>query len=403
MSGALSRSAAGGLAATAGSRWRGWVGSAVSALLSSLAAVAVALLVGAFVIFLSGDDPIVAYRALFRGSLGGVRPLSETLVAATPLIFGGLAFALAYRAGMFNIGVEGQLVLGGLAAGWVGAQALGVPKLVHLPLALAAAMLVGGLWGALPGALKARTGAHEVITTIMLNYVAARISAYAVGSNGPLKGSASLPATDPTVPAATLDPLIEGQRVHVGLPLALVVAALLWYLLFRTTFGYRVRAVGLSRGAAAYAGINWGRTITLAMLGSGLLAGLGGAAEVLGLQGRYYDKFSPGYGFTAIAIGLVGRNHPAGVVLAAVLLGALNSGATAMQSAAGTSKELVQILQALVILAVAAFAAAARLRLGRRFFDGRPSTVARRAAADDRSSAVGMEPEMEPRPGPPAV
>jgi simple sugar transport system permease protein len=370
--------------------------------LSSVGAVAIALLVGAIVILISGDDPLVAYRALFRGAFGGVRPLSETLVAATPLIFGGLAFSLAFRAGMFNIGVEGQLVLGGLAAGWIGAQAFGLPKLLHLPLALVAAMLVGGLWGAIPGALKARTGAHEVITTIMLNYLAARISAYAVGTNGPLKGEAALPATDPAQLSAQLNRLVPGERVNVGLLLGLVCAGLLWYLLFRTTFGYRVRTVGLSRGAAAYAGISWGRTITLAMMGSGLLAGLGGASEVLGLQGRYYDKFSPGYGFTSIAIGLVGRNHPVGVVLAAVLFGALNSGATAMQSAAGTSKELVQILQALVILSVAAFAAVARLQIGQRIMSRR-SPGSSGSQGGDRAAAVGMEPDLEARPAPPVV
>jgi len=380
----------------------GWVGTAISAVFSSVGAVAIALLVGAFVILLSGDDPVVAYRALFQGSLGGVRPVSETLVAATPLIFGGLAFALAYRAGMFNIGVEGQLVLGGLAAGWIGAQAFGLPKIVHLPIALLAAMVAGGLWGAIPGALKARTGAHEVITTIMLNYLAARISAYAVGSNGPLKGSAALPATDPAQPSATLNRLMADERVNVGLLIGLIAAGVLWYVLFRTTLGYRVRTVGLSRGAAAYAGISWGRTITIAMIGSGLLAGLGGASEVLGLQGRYYDRFSPGYGFTSIAIGLVGRNHPLGVVLAAVLFGALNSGATAMQSAAGTSKELVQILQALVILSVAAFAALSRLRIGQRLMARRPSGSSS-SSDGDRAAAVGMEPELEPRPEPPAV
>lgn len=386
---------------TAGDRavggWLAKLGGTLPALTSSAAALVAALLVGAVVIVVSGEDPVLAYRALLDGAFGGVRPLSETLVAATPLIFGGLAFSLAFRAGLFNIGVEGQLILGGLGAGAVGALTLGLPMLIHLPLALAAAALCGGLWGALPGALKARTGAHEVITTIMLNYLAYRISAYAVGSTGPLKGNAQLPATDPVVPAATLVPLLERQRVHSGLFLGLAAAAVLWYLLFRTTFGYRVRTVGLSRGAAAYAGIDWGRTITLAMLGSGLLAGLGGAAEVLGLQGRYYDRFSPGYGFTAIAIGLVGRNHPAGIVLAALVFGALNSGATAMQSVAGTSKELVQILQALVILAVAALSAGQRLHLGQRFRPGRT------AVGGDRASVVGMEPEIEPRPGPPAV
>ncbi len=386
--------------------WAGRVGGAIPALLSSLGAVGAALLVGAGVIALSGDNPFEAYAALFRGSLGGVDPISETLVAATPLIFGGLAFAIAYQAGLFNIGVEGQLVLGGLAAGWVGAQELGAPTVIHLPLALAAAVIVGGLWGALPGALKASTGAHEVITTIMLNYIAFRISAYAVGSGGPLRGNARQPATDATEGTARLDPLIEGTRVSAGILLALAAAAVLWYVLFRTTLGYRVRTVGLSRGAAAYAGMSWGRTITIAMLGSGLLAGLGGASEVLGVFYRYTHGFSPGYGFTAIAVGLVGRNHPLGVVLAGLLFGALNSGATEMQSAAGTSKELVQVLQALVILAVAALAAVGRLRLGQRLagrFRGRPVEQTGERTGPDRSSAVGMEPELEPRAEPPPV
>ena len=380
--------------------------AAIPSLLSSLGAVAAALVVGALVITAIGDNPIEAYAALFRGALGGVDPISETLVAATPLIFGGLAFALASRAGLFNIGIEGQLLLGAMAAGWVGALALGVPKVIHLPLALLSAALIGGMWGAVPGALKARFGSHEVITTIMLNYIALRISAYAVGSGGPLRGSARQPATDATESTARIEPFLDDSRLGAGILLALASAAVLWYVLFRTTLGYRVRTVGLSRGAAAYAGIGWGRTITLAMLGSGVLAGLGGAVEVLGLFYRYNHAFSPGYGFTAIAVGLVGLNHPLGVVLAGVLFGVLNSGATEMQSAAGTSKEMVQVLQALVILAVAAFAAAGRLRLGQRLnarfrgqAPGRPVTV----GVGDRSSVVGMEPELEPRPEPPRV
>jgi len=388
---------AGALAAPGRGGWGERLAGAVPALVSSAAAIAVALLAGAVVILVTGGDPLLAYRALAAGAFGGVRPFSETLVAATPLILGGLAFAIAFRAGLFNIGIEGQLILGGLAAGWVGAQALGLPIWVHLPLALLAAAVFGGLWGAIPGALKARTGAHEVITTIMLNYLAYRVSAYAVGSGGPLRGEARLPATDPTEASARLPVLVPGERINAGLLVGLAAAVVLWYLLFRTTFGYRIRTVGLSRGAAAYAGIGWGRTITLAMLGSGLLAGLGGAAEVLGIQGRYVDGFSPGYGFTAIAIGLVGRNHPLGVVLAALLFGALNSGATRMQATADISRDLVQILQALVILAVAAFAAAPWLRLGERFARARP------AAGTDRASAVGMEPELERRPRPPAV
>ena len=387
---AWSRSAAGF------ARWSGWLRDALPALLSSIGAVALALLAGAIVIASSGDNPVEAYVALFRGALGGTRSISETLVAATPLIFGGLAFAIAARAGLFNIGIEGQLLLGAMAAGWVGAQALGVPKLVHLPLALGSAMVVGGLWGAVPGALKARTGAHEVITTIMLNYLAYRVSAYAVGSDGPLRGGARQPATDATQDSARLEPLLERTRLSAGILIALAAAAVLWYVLFRTTFGYRVRAVGLSRGAAAYAGIGWGRTITLAMVGSGILAGLGGAVEVLGVFYRYNDRFSPGYGFTAIAVGLVGRNQPFGVVLAGLLFGVLNNGSTEMQREAGTSKELVQVLQALVILAVAAVAALDRFGLGRRLVRGRPATL-------DRSAAVGMEPELERRAEPERV
>ena len=386
-----------------GAGWAGRIGGAIPALLSSFGAVAVALLAGALVIAVSGDDPLAAYAAMFRGALGGVDPIAETLVAATPLIFGGLAFAIASRAGLFNIGVEGQLLLGALAAGWVGAQALG-PKPIHLPIALLSAAVIGGIWGALPGALKARFGSHEVITTIMLNYIALRLSAYAVGSDGPLRGEARKPATDVTEPTARLPGLIEDTRLGSGLLLALVAAAVLWYVLFRTTLGFRIRTVGLSRGAAAYAGIGWGRTITLAMLGSGILAGLGGAVEVLGVFRQYNHAFSPGYGFTAIAVGLVGRNHPLGVVLAALLFGVLNSGATEMQSSAGTSKEIVQVLQALVILAVAAFAAATRLRLGQRLtrrFGGR--ATGQSMAGGDRAAAVGMEPELEPSSEPPRV
>ncbi len=378
-----------------GHRLRGVVPTVVS----SLAAVAIALVVGALVIAATGDDAVAAYRALFRGAFGGVRPLAETLVAATPLILGGLAFAIAARAGLFNIGIEGQLVLGGLAAGLVGAVALGLPWVVHLPLALAAAAAAGGGGGAIPGFLKARTGAHEVITTIMLNYLAYRLSTVVISAEDRIAVvNPALQATDPAVPAARLPRLLgETTRLHAGLLLALLAAALLWYVLFRSTWGYRVRTVGLSRGAAAYAGFSWGRTITVAMLVSGLLGGLAGASETLGLQGRYYNV-SSGYGFTAIAVGLVGRNHPLGVVLAGLLFGALSSGATGMQNEAGTSKEIVQVMQALVILAIAALAAVQRMGARGQAAGGRSRTT-----DDGRSSKVGMGPEMEPRPETPPV
>ena len=376
---------------------RSLVASAVPTLLSSAGAVAIALLVGAGVIILSGQDPILAYQAMIQGAFGGAREIAETLVAATPLIFGGLAFAIAYQAGLFNIGIEGQLVLGGLAAGLVAATPLGLPMAIHLPLALLAAIVAGGFWGGLPGFLKARTGAHEVISTIMLNYIAYRISAYVIASDGIFSMvNPSLQATNPAVPEARLPRFIEGTRLHFGLILALIAAVILWYVLYRTTFGYRVRMVGISRGAADYAGVSWGRTITIAMIISGLLGGLAGASEALGLQGRFFN-IAPGYGFTAIAVGLVGRNHPAGVVLAGLLFGALNAGATRMQSAAGTSKDLVSVLLGLVILSVAAFSAIDYLQRRRQ------QAARARSGGQDRASGDAGEPEVPARAQPPAL
>jgi len=363
---------------------------------SSLGAVAVALLVGAVVILLSGQDPLAAYAALFAGAFGGTGPITETLVAATPLILGGLAFAVAAQAGLFNIGIEGQLVLGGLAAGLVAALPLGLPAVLHLPLALLAAVVAGGLWGGIPGFLKARTGAHEVITTIMLNYLAFRVSTVVIDLEGRLPVNPNLQATNPAAAAARLPRLVEGTRMHAGFLLALLAAVVLWYLLYRTTLGYRLRTVGLSRGAAAYAGIAWGATITLAMAMSGLLAGLGGAADTLGLQGRYFNV-AAGYGFTSIAVGLVGRNHPFGVVLAGLPFGALSAGATRMQNTDGTSRDLVSVLLGLVILSVSAFAVFDQFRR-RREQAAKAGSMGR-----DRASADADEPELESRPPEPAV
>jgi simple sugar transport system permease protein len=384
-------------AATGAGAGRSWLRSALATLVSSLGAVALALLVGAVIIVLSGDDPMLAYRALFSGAFGGRRPITETLVAAIPLILGGLAFAVAFRAGLFNIGIEGQLVMGGLASGLVGAIALGLPIFVHLPLALLAAALAGAFWGGVPGFLKARTGAHEVITTIMLNYLAFRISGYLVTADDLLPiVDPQQQGTDRVAAAARLPLLLVRTRLHAGLILALLAAVALWYLLFRTTFGFRLRTVGLSRGAAAYAGISWGRTITLAMVLSGLLGGLAGAGETLGLHGRYYDAAS-GYGFTAIAVGLVGRNHPFGVVLAGLLFGALSAGATTMQNTAGTSRDLVSIILALVILSVSAFAALDQLRRRRK------AAASARRMTTDRAAADSGETELEAQPVPPPI
>jgi general nucleoside transport system permease protein len=346
---------------------------AIYSALGSIAAVVVALIVGGIVMELSGSDAIEAYKALWESAFVGRRAIAETLIYSAPLILGGLGFAIASRAGMFNIGIEGQLIVGGFAAAIVGALGLGLPPILYVPIALLAAAIGGGIWGFIPGILKAKTGAHEVITTIMLNYLAIRLITYLT-----LRQSDWLPV-DPTMVAtnrvaedARLPIILGGTRLHIGIVIAIVAAFVLWFVLFHTRFGYKVRTVGLSPGASAYGGINWGTTIIIAMVISGTLAGLAGAGESLGLHGRHYTT-PPGYGFTAIAVGLVGRNHPIGIILSGLLFGALSAGAPAMQSA-DVSKEIVQLIQGLIILAIAALEVINRLPSIR-------SRMSRRAAA----------------------
>jgi len=372
-------------------------GSAIVNAVGSILAVVVALLIGAVVIVIAGHDPWEAYRALAEGALGSRRGRAESLVYAAPLILGGLAFAVAARAGLFNIGIEGQLVIGGFAAALIGATDWGLPTVIHLPLAVLVAAIAGGIWGFIPGVLKAATGAHEVITTIMLNYLAFRLIAYSIQ-----KRSDWLPV-DPTVQgservldSARLPILLDATRLHAGVVIALIAAFVIWFVLFQTTFGYKIRTVGLSQGAARYGGIHWGWTIAIAMALAGALAGLAGAGESLGLHGRH-SAVPPGLGFTAIAVGLVGRNHPIGVIFSGLLFGILSAGAPTMQSQGGVSREIVLVLQGLVILAVAAFEAVNRLP----FF--RILGTRNQPPGGDRSNDVDMSPEIESRPASPAI
>jgi ABC-type uncharacterized transport system permease subunit len=347
---------------------------ALSGALGSIAAILAALLVGAVVIEFSGANAWDAYVALFNGAIRNRRAVGETLVYASPLILGGLSFAIAARAGLFNIGIEGQLVMGGFAAALVGAWGLDLPSAIYLPLCLLAAIVAGGLWGLIPGFLRAKTGAHEVISTIMLNYLAFRLITYLIQKGGSwLPVDSALPATNKVAPAARLPKILDGTRVHAGILIAIACAIALWYVLRNTTFGYKVRTVGLSRGASDYGGIKWGLTVTIAMTIAGSLAGLAGAGESLGLQGRH-SAVPPGYGYTAIAVGLVGQNNPIGIVLSGLLFGALSAGAPHMQAEAGVSKEIVSVLQGLIILAVAAVAMVGRLSIFRR--RAKPTTPA---------------------------
>ncbi|GIK43362.1 MAG: ABC transporter permease [Chloroflexota bacterium] len=294
----------------------------------------------------------VAYGALFSGSLGSAAAISESLVAATPYIFTGLAVAVGFRGGLFNIGGEGQLLVGAAVAVIIG-YSFRLPALIHLPLALLGGMAGGALYASIPGILKAKTGAHEVINTIMLNYIAFRFFDWAF--TGPLRRpGGDRPVTAEIFPTAYLPQLFEGYRFHWGFFLALLTAFVIWWLLFKTTLGFEIRTVGANPNAARYGGIKITRIIVLTMAISGGLAGLAGTNEVLGLNHFLAGGFSSGYGFDAIALALLGKSHPLGVVLAALLFGTLRNGATRMQSIASIPIDIISIVQALVIVFIAA-------------------------------------------------
>jgi general nucleoside transport system permease protein len=328
---------------------------AVPAVRIPLLAVVTAFALGAVLIVVTGGDVLRAYLGLWEGSFGRPQSISETLVWTTPYILGGLAVALAFKAGLFNIGVEGQIAWGALASVYVGYSVAGLPSFVHIVLAILAGCLAGALWGAIPGILKARTGAHEVIVTIMLNYVAIQMTSFLL--SGPMKDPNPLIAVAQTpkiLESARLPPIFDTFRVHWGFPLAILVAIGIYWMLQRTTFGFEIRTVGANPFAARYAGMGVGRTIILTMAISGALAGLAGTLEVIGLNYYHTPGFSVGYGFDSIAVALLGRSHPLGVIPAALLFGALGAGASRMQFLSQIPIDVIRLIQGLVLVFVAA-------------------------------------------------
>jgi general nucleoside transport system permease protein len=334
--------------------------SALDAMLIPFLAILTAVILGGIIIALVKGNPLLAYYGLIQGSFGSTRALSETAVWATPYIFAGLAVALAFKGGLFNIGAEGQLAIGAVVAAligyalpeWIGAD---IPAIIHLPLAILAGMAGGAFWAAIVGFLKAYTGGHEVINTIMMNYIALNTISFLL--NGPMKdrGPNNVIARTPLIAdSARMPEIFEGLRVHWGFILALLVAFAVWWMLNKSTLGFEIRTVGLNPDAANYAGINVKRTIILTMALSGMLAGLAGTVEVTGLNYRHELGFSIGYGFDAIAIALLGRSHPLGVVLASILFAAMRNGATRMQFLTQMPVDLISMLQALILLFVAA-------------------------------------------------
>ena len=320
------------------------------------------------------QEVITAYQALFTGSIGdpvrivnalrsgddaairsAFNPFLESLVQATPYIFAGLAVALGFRSGLFNIGVEGQLFIGAACATYVGYAITGLPAVIHMPLAFLASALGGALWGFIPGLLKATTGGHEVINTIMMNWIAFRLTEWLL--SGPMNrpGAGGMPISPIIEESAQIPQFFQSPiRFHLGFFIALGVAWLIWWLLFKTKWGLNLRIVGANPRAAKYAGLNVAKSYMIGMAISGALAGLAGGVQILAVNRSMALGLSSGYGFDSIALALIGNNHPVGVVLSSILFGVLRNGATRMMVVSRIPIDIVDVLQAIILMFVAA-------------------------------------------------
>jgi simple sugar transport system permease protein len=310
-----------------------------------------ASVVGALLVSASGHSPVDAFLTIWHGAVGNTYSFSETLLRTTPLIFTGLSVALAFRAGIWNIGADGQFILGALLSTAIGIKATGLAAPLLFMLMILGAFVAGAFWGTVAGWLRERRGVSEVISTIMLNVIALQILGYAV--HGPLQEAAqTYPQSDRLVEAARLSQLWPGTRLHSGVIIAALLAGMSWLVIFRLPFGFRLRAIGQNPKAARFAGINVSRHLIAAIALSGGLAALGGVIEVAGVTHRLYENISPGYGYTGIAVAMLGRLHPFGVLPAAFLFGALESGARALQRDMGISPVLAEVIQGMVVLFV---------------------------------------------------
>jgi simple sugar transport system permease protein len=324
------------------------------AMLPSLFALLSACVVVSLGLWLSGINALVVFSALLQGAGGDLYRLSETCVKTCPLLLTGLSVSLALHAGIWNIGAEGQLLIGALVTAWLGQYMVTLPPVLSIPLICLGALLGGGLWATGAAVLRSTRGVNEVISTIMLNFVAAGMVSYCV--HGPLmEAGGQYPQTDPLPSSAQLPRLLPPTRLHLGAVLAVLAALSTQIFLFRTKEGLKLRATGANPTAARFAGITVDRQLLLAFAVSGALSGLAGGIEVSGVTQRVYEKFSPGYGFTAIAVALVGQRSPLGVIVAALLFGALEAGSGAVQRIAGVSSVLVSVIQAVVVFFLAAY------------------------------------------------
>ncbi len=325
-------------------RWM-TVRRSIAAVLGGLGLLAIGLVA-------AGYDPGAAFGALFRGAFGSWYAFSSaTLPRSVPLIILGLGFAIAYRSGALNIGGEGQFLVGAIAATWLGGMMGGVPPVLAIPIVLAGSVVAGALWIAIPVLLRLRFGVLEVISTLLLNFVAEALVSLMV--QGPLQEAKGIyPQSDPIAVPSRL-PIVGGTRLHLGFFLALALIGAAWFLFHRTLLGFRMKAIGLGPKAAHLVGrISVGSLLAVSLLVSGAIAGLAGGVEVTGVTYALFQNLSPGYGFTAIAVALLARGHPLGIVAAGVLFGALEAGAGAMQRDAGIPAVAVYVVQAVTIIIV---------------------------------------------------
>jgi general nucleoside transport system permease protein len=364
-----------------------WVGGVV------LAAALAATAAGALVLLAIGASPWATYTTIVTGPLQDLFGATEILVRAVPLTLVALGIAISFRSGILNIGAEGQIMMGVIGASAVALGLPGLPRPVLLPLCLAAGATAGAAWAGIAGFLRARLDVNEILSTVMLNYIAAQIYTFLlrgpmIDPNELMTGSGT-PQSMRLPRAAWLDRLVPGTRLHSGLLLALALAALVWLLLWRTTLGYRMRAAGAGAKAARYAGIHVERSLVVAMLFAGGFAGLAGAVEVLGVHHRAIEGISSGYGFAGIVVALFGALHPAGIVPAAAFFGLLLVGADMTQRSAGVPANMILVLQGSIILAIVS----ARMVINNPYAQERAARLVRRLARSDRSAAAETEPQ----------
>jgi ABC-type uncharacterized transport system permease subunit len=311
------------------------------------------LLIGAVMLFAVQINPIEAYISMFTGVFGSLNGIAETLVKATPLLLVALGITFAFRCGIWNIGAEGQLLIGAAAYTWVGIYVIPIAAPLHIIVGLLFAFMAGGFWGFIPGLIKVKFGANEIVSTLMMNFIAIYLINYLV--SGPWKNPTVVtlnPLTSYIMPSAFLPILISRTRLHFGIVIAIIAAFLSYFFLYKTVFGFKIRACGSNLRAANFGGIEVGKTIAFTMLISGGLAGLAGMCEVAGVHHFLMDGISSSYGYAGISVCLLGKKHPIWVIFSSILFAVLLVGAGTMQQRVGVPIAIIQIIQALVIIFV---------------------------------------------------